>query len=77
LVGKSLFSNRRAEKNKDRLRNTGDRSVRVIGEKDFQEIFEVKMVQGTYGLVGTINKIDVGIGIPQTTKKLHQQKQSL
>jgi len=39
----------------------------VIGEKDFQEIFEVKMVQGTYGLVGIINKIDVGIGIPQTT----------
>jgi hypothetical protein len=35
------------------------------------------MVQGTYGLVGIINKIDVGIGIPQTTKKLHQQKQSL
>jgi hypothetical protein len=77
LAGKSRWSNRRAEKSTDRLRNAGDRFVRVIGEKNFQEIFEIKMLEGTHGLVGIINKHDVGIGIPQTTKKLHQQKQSL
>jgi len=54
-----------------------DRFEGVIRELNFEDIFEVKMAKGSYGLIGIINKHDVGIGIPHTTKKLHQQKQSL